>query len=141
MRRILLPRLTCTLRLLGAILAAGTTATHAAFGEPPSMRPLPQGHWPKGPQGGIASDVKGLGRYAYLADYVAGLEVIDISKPTHLVRVGGYTTSDGITTDRAHSVVVSGNYAYVAAEDEIQDASARMPSGQLGGSDSGLSRC
>jgi len=49
------------------------------------------------------------GNYAYVADYDAGLQVIEVSNPTNCVRVGGYDTS-GI----ARSVAVSGNYAYVA---------------------------
>jgi hypothetical protein len=44
-----------------------------------------------------------------VADYAAGLQVIDISNPAAPVRVGGYDTS-GIATD----VAVAGQYAYVA---------------------------
>jgi hypothetical protein len=49
------------------------------------------------------------GNYAYVADYDAGLQVIDVSNPGNCVRVGGYDTSGN-----AIGVVVSGNYAYVA---------------------------
>ena len=49
------------------------------------------------------------GNYAYVADWDAGLQVIDVSNPTNCVRVGGYDTS-GL----ARGVAVSGNYAYVA---------------------------
>ncbi len=44
-----------------------------------------------------------------MADYSAGLQVIDVSKPTNCVRVGGYNAG-GL----AYGVAVVGNYAYVA---------------------------
>ncbi len=49
------------------------------------------------------------GNYAYVADGLAGLQVIDVSNPANPQRVGGYDTSG-----YAHGVAVSGNYAYVA---------------------------
>ena len=49
------------------------------------------------------------GNYAYVADEVAGLQVIDISNPANPQRVGGYDTAGG-----AAGVAVAGNYAYVA---------------------------
>lgn len=108
----LLTQLTGTLRLLGAILTAGTAATQAALGELPSVRPLPQGQWRTGPGSAFAQDVKVVGRYAYVADYHAGLQVIDVSNPSELVRVGGYDPDDpGVP---AFGVAVSGKHAFLA---------------------------
>jgi hypothetical protein len=50
-----------------------------------------------------------MGNYAYVADFAAGLQVIDVSNPASPQRVGGYDTSG-----YARGVAVSGNYAYVA---------------------------
>ena len=69
------------------------------------------GQWPGWPRG----DAKGVavsGPYAYVADYDAGLQVLDVSDPANPRRVGGYRTP-GV----ARSVAVSGNYAYVADGD------------------------
>ena len=44
-----------------------------------------------------------------MADYYAGLQVIDVSNPATPQRVGGYDTSG-----EAWGVAVSGNYAFVA---------------------------
>jgi hypothetical protein len=49
------------------------------------------------------------GHYAYVADWDAGLQVIDVSDPANPRRVGGYDTPG-----YALGVAVSGNYAYVA---------------------------
>jgi DNA-binding beta-propeller fold protein YncE len=49
------------------------------------------------------------GAYAYVADYEAGLQIIDVSDPAAPVRVGGYDTSGG-----AYGVAVAGRYVYVA---------------------------
>jgi hypothetical protein len=49
------------------------------------------------------------GNYAYVADGLAGLQVIDVSNPANCVRVGGHDTSGA-----AYDVEISGNYAYVA---------------------------
>ena len=48
------------------------------------------------------------GNYACVADWGAGLQVIDVSNPANCVRVGGYDTGFAV------GVAVSGNYAYVA---------------------------
>src|SRR5687767_8751998 len=55
---------------------------------------------------GTAVGVAVSGNYAYVADYTAGLQVIDVSNPASPQRVGGYDTS-GL----ASGVAVSGNYA------------------------------
>src|SRR6266540_178442 len=51
------------------------------------------------------------GNYAYVADELDGLQVIDVSNPANPQRVGGYDTM------YAFGVAVSGNYAYVADYD------------------------
>jgi hypothetical protein len=59
--------------------------------------------------GGMAWGVAVAGNYAYVADFNAGLQVIDVSNPANPVLVGGYDTSGW-----ANGVAVSDNYAYVA---------------------------
>jgi hypothetical protein len=49
------------------------------------------------------------GAYAYVADYNAGLRVIDVSNPSSPREVGFYDTPY-----YASGVAVSGSYAYVA---------------------------
>jgi len=56
--------------------------------------------------------VQVTGNYAYVADDVAGLQVIDVSNPANPVRTGGFNTS-GATK----GAQVVGNYAYVANAD------------------------
>ena len=56
-----------------------------------------------------AEDVAVDGTHAYLADYTAGLQIIDISNPANPRQVGVNKTG-GATW----SVAVSGQYAYVA---------------------------
>jgi len=56
-----------------------------------------------------AEDVTVEGNFAYLADYTAGLQIIDISNPANPRKVGVNKTG-GATW----SVAVSGQYAYVA---------------------------
>uniref|UniRef100_A0A7V6CMS6 LVIVD repeat protein n=1 Tax=candidate division WOR-3 bacterium TaxID=2052148 RepID=A0A7V6CMS6_UNCW3 len=58
---------------------------------------------------GSAQDVAVSGNYAYVADWEAGLRIIDISNPRSPVEVGYYDTPGA-----AYGVAVSGNYAYVA---------------------------
>jgi hypothetical protein len=53
-----------------------------------------------------------VGSYAYVADWDAGLQVIDISNPTNLVHAGSCDTSGP-----AAAVRVVGTYAYVAARE------------------------
>lgn len=55
----------------------------------------------------ISSDVYVSGKYAYVTDGLAGLQVFDISDPTAPARVGS------LSIDEAHSVYVSGKYAYM----------------------------
>jgi hypothetical protein len=57
----------------------------------------------------VAYGVAVSGDYAYVADHVSGLLVIDISDPTTPALAGSYNT-----TGYADEVVVSGDYAYVA---------------------------
>ena len=54
-------------------------------------------------------DVVVSGNLAYVADYDAGLQIIDVSNPAAPVRRGAYDTSGW-----ASGVYVSGNLAYVA---------------------------
>ncbi|AFW93265.1 tryptophan-rich domain-containing protein [Anabaena sp. 90] len=58
---------------------------------------------------GYAFGVQVVGNYAYVADSISGLQIIDISNPTTPTLKGNYDTS-GNTLD----VQVVGNYAYVA---------------------------
>src|SRR5262245_48444751 len=84
-------------------LLAGSTATAQ-----PRLHPLTVG----GCYCGNAARVAVLGNYAYLVEYGAGLQVIDVSNPITSVQVGGYKTSG-----QAVGVAVAGKYAYVAAND------------------------
>jgi hypothetical protein len=76
------------LAALAGCLAAGLAAGHAAL---PSVKPLLESRWPTSP-GGPAYDVKVAGNYAYVALGPGGLTVIDVSRSTNCVRVGGYDT-------------------------------------------------
>ena len=58
---------------------------------------------------GRAYGVYVSGGYAYVADWNAGLRVIDVSDPENPVEVGYYDTPG-----YAHRVCISGGYAYVA---------------------------
>ncbi len=66
--------------------------------------PFETGFWP-----GIALDVAVAGSYAYVAGYDSGLRIIDVANPAHPVGIGFWDT-----LGLAHSVVVAGNYAYIA---------------------------
>lgn len=63
--------------------------------------------WPNPNAGCVAV----LGKYAYVADAGAGLQVIDVSNPANGLWVGG-CPNDG--HGNAYGVAVAGNYAYVA---------------------------
>jgi hypothetical protein len=54
-------------------------------------------------------DIQIAGNYAYVADWVLGLQIIDISNPTAPTLKGNYDTSDD-----ANGVQIVRNYAYVA---------------------------
>jgi hypothetical protein len=69
---------------------------------------------------GSAQGVALSGNYAYVADYLAGLQVIDVSNPANPQRVGGYNSSGG-----AVNVAVSGAYVYVA-DTVASDASGKI---------------
>ena len=58
---------------------------------------------------GSAWSVQVVGNLAYVADYGAGLQILDVSNPAAVTRLGGYDTS-GYACD----VQVVGNLAYVA---------------------------
>jgi hypothetical protein len=58
---------------------------------------------------GEAFGVTVAGEYAYVADGLSGLHVIDINNPTSPVHVGNYDTPDV-----ARAVAIAGNYACVA---------------------------
>jgi len=57
----------------------------------------------------IVADVAVAGNYAYVADEVGGLRIIDVSNPAAPTEVGFYDTPGN-----AYGVAVAGNYAYVA---------------------------
>lgn len=61
--------------------------------------------------------------YAYVADEGNGLLIVDISNPFSLVLKGSYNT-----TGYAQCVVVSGNYAYVAVDDNLVIVDISNPS-------------
>jgi hypothetical protein len=85
---------------------------------------------------GQALGVTVSGNYAYVADWDAGLQVIDVSNPATTQRVGGYDTSGF-----ARSVAVSGNCAYVAdstAGLQMIDVSNPANPQRVGGHDTGL---
>jgi hypothetical protein len=69
------------------------------------------------------TDVVVSGRYAYVAAYRAGLKIVDVSNPYSPVVVGGVTT-----TANAHSVVISGDYAFVAASSSTYIIDISTPS-------------
>ena len=58
---------------------------------------------------GYAYGVEVVGNYAYVADWISGLQIINISNPTAPSLAGTYDT-----TGYARGVQVVGNYAYVA---------------------------
>ena len=57
----------------------------------------------------IVRDFAIVGSYAYIADDVAGLWVLDISNPAAIVQVASYATLGS-----ASGIALSGNYAYIA---------------------------
>ncbi|MCK5834045.1 hypothetical protein KAH81_10310 [bacterium] len=58
---------------------------------------------------GSAEGVYVTSSFAYVADEVGGLRIIDVSTPSSPTEVGYFDTGDW-----AHGVYVSGSYAYVA---------------------------
>ena len=58
---------------------------------------------------GVAEDVVVISNYAYVADGLSGLRIIDITNPQNPLEVGYYDTPG-----YAFSVAVANNYAYVA---------------------------
>ncbi|WOO40306.1 hypothetical protein [Rubellicoccus peritrichatus] len=64
--------------------------------------------------GGQARKVFVSGNYAYVANWLDGLRIYDISDPTNPQSVGHI--DDG--NDTAQGIVVTGNYAYLSADDD-----------------------
>ena len=62
-----------------------------------------------------ASSIFVSGHYAYIASFVDGVEVLDISDPSNPKHVGSITDDATTTLNGARSIVVSGNYAYVTS--------------------------
>lgn len=75
----------------------------------PSVRPLSGSSVLLPGASAVAYDVKVVGQYAYVANGGAGLEVVDVSDPDRLVRIGGHAVEG-----TAAAVALKGNYAYVA---------------------------
>jgi len=72
-----------------------------------------------------------VGTTAYVADWEAGLQILDVSNPTNVVHLGGYDTSGW-----ALNVQVAGTTAYVADYDsglQILDVSDPAKVVRLGG--------
>ncbi len=95
--------------LVASVLVIRSVAAPLAAGQAPVVKPLPAARWQSGLPDGVAADVKIVGRYAYVASGPGGLDVIDITDPTRLVRVGGCDLRD------AWALAVAGNYAYVTS--------------------------
>lgn len=98
-----------------------------------NMRPATMTSLDTSDTSGSALAVDIAGRYAYVADDNAGLQVIDISDPTAPAQVGGFDTV-GV----ALSVQVVGNYAYIAdgtAGIQILDSSDPIHLRRVGGYD------
>ncbi|MEW6049677.1 MAG: hypothetical protein AB1644_01235 [Candidatus Zixiibacteriota bacterium] len=68
------------------------------------------------------------GNYLYIADGYEGLSIVDISNPSALVKVGGYTMGSGTWT---HAVAVSGEYVYVAHDDALKILQVIDPSSPI----------
>ena len=64
---------------------------------------------------GVASGVKIVGNFAYLADNGSGLKIIDISNPASPTLKGSYDTPSN-----AYDVEIVGNLAYVADQSSVQ---------------------
>ena len=75
---------------IGADFNTLTGSVVVARSASPSLQPLLQG---KCDTSGTAVGVAVSGNYAYVADWDAGLHVIDVSNPARPMRVGGYDTS------------------------------------------------
>jgi hypothetical protein len=58
---------------------------------------------------GIAQDVFVSGNYAYVSEFSAGLQVVNVANPAQPTLVGSYATPGS-----AFRVFVTGNYAYIA---------------------------
>lgn len=101
------------MRHLQAIIAVTALAMGWAFGGQPSLQPLHIGRCATLDR---AFDVAVLGRYAYVADGEAGLQVYDVSDPDAPIRVGGYSPELW-----AVGVAVSGNYVYLACESYLDE--------------------
>lgn len=70
-------------------------------------------------------DVAVAGRYAYAADYFDGLVVVDVNDPNNPTVVGSYQPTPEVPF---RSVAISGDYAYVAADDGLHIIDVSNPS-------------
>ena len=97
--------------------------------------PAKVGAWPQ-EQGEVqtangvyATNVAVTDDYAYIADRLGGMSVIDVSDPSDPVQVGTYTMPGG-----AADVAIAGSFAYVAGRQGLQivdlsDTAAPVPAG------------
>jgi len=73
--------------------------------------PSPAGFWPTTPTTGASQDVAVSGQYAFIAD-TSGLHVLNISDPTHPVRITTFLPP-GQSYGWFKHIRLSGNYAYL----------------------------
>jgi hypothetical protein len=62
-----------------------------------------------------ASSIYVAGKYAYIASFNDGVEILDVSDPTNPTHVGAIFDNNTTALGGASSIVVAGKYAYVAA--------------------------
>ena len=97
--------------------------------------PAAVGAWPREPSevqtanGVYATNVAVTGDYAYIADRLGGMSVVDVSDPSNPEQVGTYAMPGG-----AADVAIAGSFAYVAGRQGLQivdlsDTSAPVPAG------------
>jgi hypothetical protein len=76
-----------------------------------------------------AWDIKVIGNYAYVVSYISGgIQILDISNPAAIVHVSTFLDNDSSCPSSncglagAHSIEISGNYAYVTSntDDALQ---------------------
>ena len=92
--------------LIGMVLVSLSTPTDAQDADNVNLSPSLLGTYDTS---GFAIGVAVSGNYAYVADDVSGLHILDISTPSSPSLLGTYDTSGN-----SGGVAVSGNYAYVA---------------------------
>ncbi|MBE0545907.1 MAG: hypothetical protein IH623_31650 [Verrucomicrobia bacterium] len=89
-----------------------------------------RGSWPE-PSSASAVAVAVAGHYAYVANGIGGLAILDVGDPAHPVRVGGYPTPT-----YAHGVYALSHYVYLADESgmfilDVTDPTQPAPVGSL----------